>query len=128
MADLFPTHECFNDAFELINEIILNNPLDKDDLKHELILVHAICKMPEGRFYAHAWVEDKKKNTCMFKGILEGEADYFAADIKEYYEHIMPQEIVKYSVMEAIEQNIKSGNLGPWKSHIKALCRNITIK
>jgi hypothetical protein len=122
--DLHPTHSCFDDAFELIEQLIIKNQQHRDELKNELVLVHAICKMPDGKLYAHAWVEDAKKDTCLFRGIMEGQSDYYMADRKEYYEHIMPKEITKYTVLAAIEYNKKFGTLGPWKSVYKALCRN----
>ena len=124
MVNFFPTHTCFDDAFEFINDVIINNLKMLDQLKEELVLVHAICKMPaDGRLYAHAWVEDKKKKQCIFKGIVNGKADYFGADMKEYHEHIMPQEITLYTVMQAVIENRKNGTLGPWKQEYKKLCR-----
>jgi hypothetical protein len=79
--------------------------------------------MPDGKLYAHAWVEDKKNNTCMFIGIIEGKKEYLRVSKDEYYKEMMPHEFTKYTVAEAVEQNLKHVTTGPWIPAYKALCR-----
>lgn len=127
MANIYPTNKCFDDALDFISLILQEKSEEREALRHELFLVHAICKMPDGRRYSHAWVEDCKTKTCIFKGILENEASYFARDIKQYYEHIMPLEWTKYTVMQASEQNELHGTFGPWEPRYQALCRDFKM-
>lgn len=62
---IHPTHTCFDDALELIELLVKEHPELKEDIGENMLIVHAICLMPDGSPYAHAWVEDKKDGICM---------------------------------------------------------------
>lgn len=115
-----PTHTCFDDAMEMLEEAVINNPgsFESDELK----LVHAICLTPDGREYSHAWVESDDKY-CWFKGIMNRETHQFAASIKEYYEEIRVKETIKYSPRKALNLNHQYNNYGPWEERYISLCR-----
>lgn len=120
--DLYPTHSCFDDAFEFINDAIMlsQEPLRTEHI-NSLILVHGICLLSNGAPYAHAWVE--RSGQCIFKGILEGEASYFAGEQKEFYDEHKVQETTKYTVIEAAKENKRTGHLGPWVQRYRELCK-----
>jgi len=120
VPDILPTNTCFDDALDFITEVISANIDIKDELLKSLILVHAVCIHPDGYPYAHAWVEDRGK--CIFKGIFNGKADYFAADQKEYYKDTKVIEVTKYTIMQAAALNAKHNTFGPWKPDYLALC------
>lgn len=115
---LEPTHTCFDDALDLIVDIVKENPrLGPSD---ELQLVHAICKAPTGELFAHAWVEYKEM--CIFAGILNGIKTYFQAAKDEYYLNFAVGEHTKYAVKDAILMNWKHGTYGPWEEKYERLC------
>ena len=61
----------------------------------ELRLVHALCRFPDGRRYAHAWVE--RGSTCFAVGILRGKKGVFTLSREEYYRHLCVLERTKYT-------------------------------
>jgi hypothetical protein len=87
--NILPTHRCFDDTVEIIEEKIM-----KDNMQwYTLFVVHGICIFPDGRPYAHAWVE--QGDTCIFKGITEpgGETVTIEVEKESFYAY--------YSVNEA---------------------------
>ncbi len=120
---IYPTHDCFTDALELFNELLLAAKRQGIDARPQLRLVHAVCKAPTGVLYSHAWIEDERENTCIFYGILKGQRQAFGANpIQGYREHHGVQELARYTYSEALRNNRKSGHYGPWVERIKALC------
>lgn len=121
MTFIYPTHTCFDDALDLLTEAIKMNPgaAHTDELK----LVHGICVAPDGKEYAHAWVESLGK-TVWFIGILDGKYQQFAADLKEYYAETRVVETTKYTPLEAWAENYRHANYGPWVERYKGLCKN----
>lgn len=122
-TQIYPTHTCFDDAIEFIELLIKENPDLKEDIKANILIVHSICLMPDGRPYAHAWVEDKKDDTSIFRGIIDGEATYLIAPRTEYYERFRVQETTKYTLYQALEENRKSNTYGPWKEKYRKLTK-----
>jgi hypothetical protein len=124
MADIYPTHRCFDDAIEFLEDIIKNK---KELDESRLLVVHSICLMPDGQPYAHAWVEDPKTNSCIFKGTLKRKALYFQADRQEFYEQYKVQETTKYTVKQACLENLRTNSYGPWLPKYIALTKqNLT--
>lgn len=114
-----PTHHCFDDALDFIEELAKQrNPMVQGD---RLKVVHAICLAPDGHEYAHAWVEQDAKYV-IFAGIMEGEKEWFAAEVGEYYAEHKVQETTKYTPKEALAENWKHETYGPWVERYKALC------
>lgn len=119
--DIHPTNHCFDDALDFL-ELVIKNKQALD--VNTLLVVHSICLMPDGTPYAHAWVEDTKADSCIFKGILKGEAMYLAAERKEFYETFKVQETTKYTVKQALFENRLSNNYGPWEEKYLKLTKN----
>lgn len=117
--DILPTHTCFDDAFEYIELIILHKEFTLNEIRDHFFIVHAICKLPTGKLYAHAWVEHK--NECTFKGILNNEAVFCTADKKEFYAQYDVQEFTKYSMERVRDMNFSTKSFGPWIEKYKAL-------
>lgn len=119
---IYPTHSCFDDAMEFIDWMALEFKEDKD--LDELFLVHSINQTNAGRAYAHAWVEDNNSGVAVFAGIYKGEKAYFYSPVKDFYDRFNVQETTKYTVKEAVENNLRTCNYGPWEDKYIALCAN----
>lgn len=115
---IFPTHSCFDDALEMLPVLI-----EQDRRNRELLhLVHAICLMPDGSHYAHAWVE--RENECLFFGIINGEKLLLVTNKDKFYQLYKVQETTRYTVREAAKENFNNNHYGPWKPEYYALCSN----
>jgi hypothetical protein len=115
-----PTHTCFDDALDFIVAVLQPHPAARQALAQELCLVHGICRAPDGQPYAHAWVEHQGR--CIFRGLLEGNAGYFAARQEAYYAELRVEEVTRYSVPEALAANRHTNTYGPWVPKYLALC------
>lgn len=111
---LRPTHQCYNDALELICEWIRLEP----DLPYEnpptVWLVHGICTDSEKGFpYAHAWVE---RDGMTYTGALDenGIRVYVEVPREQYIKIFGVTEANAYSIKRAWEENKKHGHYGPW--------------
>lgn len=122
--DVYPTHTCFDDAFEYIELSIRQQFYTIPYMKENLFLAHGICQLGNGHRYAHAWIEDKGTNEVIFKGLIgaEKQAAYLTADKKDYYERFNVQETTLYSMREAADLNKATGHLGPYKDEYTKLC------
>ena len=120
MPTLYPTFHCFDDALDLIGMLLTENPDDRDHLSETLVLVHGICRAPDGNLYSHAWVEYEEQ--AFFRAIIEGEPTYVATSIAEFATEFQVQACTRYSVREAAILNRQSGHYGPWLPQYKALC------
>lgn len=117
MTNIFPTHHCFDDALDFLEEL----SKQKNPMIHRIRVVHAICLAPDGNEYAHAWVEQDGK-FVIFAGMVDGEKQWFAGEVGEYYAEHKVQETVKYTPREALAENLKHETYGPWVDRYKALC------
>lgn len=115
--EIYPTHTCFDDALDLISDWVLSDHAEH----YHLRLIHGICKMPDGRPYAHAWVE--RNGTCFFIGIVDGERCIVKATKDEFYTVYLVQETTAYTVLQALDENRKSNHYGPWKPEYRSLCK-----
>lgn len=122
-----PTHHCFDDALELINELVMETPARAQD--PALALVHGIAigcgnGVPAGHPYAHAWVEDG--HLCWDGGLVDGQRIYYAVKRDEFYKARGIVKTTRYSVEHACRENFRSGHYGPWQREYRALCRDKT--
>jgi hypothetical protein len=118
---IFPTFNCFTDAMEFVEHVGLRLPEKVKDIT----LVHAICIASEGgREYAHGWVEDSDEKEAIFCGIYMDTKYYFAAPFENFFETFKVKESTRYSVSEAVKENLRTFNFGPWEDKYKALCAN----
>jgi len=124
---IHPTHECFDDALGFMEKRVLEALRAAAPPPLHLILVHAICLMPAeqpnaGKLFVHAWVEED--DLCWDAGIANGTFRIvYAVERQEFYAHLRPQHVTKYTMKEAYEENKKSGHHGPWKDEYLPLCR-----
>lgn len=119
-STIFPTHKCFDDALDLLCEILKRHPdaAETDEFR----LVHAIVA-PGGEEFAHAWVEtDHGRGVALWFGIKEGKRQMFAVRVDEYRRDFKVVEALTYTPREAWEQNAKHGYYGPWTERHLALC------
>lgn len=113
---IYPTHHCFDDALEILAA------LNSGERQTHLRLVHSICRAPDGNLYAHAHVNDIEKRESYFRGIYLGCNFEFIASTEEYEAGLHIVEAIRYTVSEAIAENRKSGNYGPWIERYQQLC------
>jgi hypothetical protein len=123
-----PTHTCFDDALDYISSRIMEAALKGQPPPLHLILVHAICLIPEGqpdagKPFVHAWVEDEA--LCWDAGIVAGIGRVvYAVNPIEYYRRLRPtSQRTRYNLEEVYEENKRTGHHGPWKPEYLALCR-----
>lgn len=113
---IFPTHSCFDDALDLAEALVMQDRREAG----KLFVVHAICLMPDGRPYAHAWLE--REDCCLFVGVIEGREVPLEAAKDEFYVEYKVQESTRYTLREALAENVRTNHYGPWKPEYEALC------
>lgn len=106
-----PTRQCFDDAMQLLAEIIASDqPLDDVYVVHALITSNEPGK--EGDPISHGWLE--YRDHVFFRGIVKGERMDLAAPRREYYKHAGLIELIRYTPDEVAELNERTGLSGPW--------------
>jgi hypothetical protein len=121
VSTILPTHTCFDDALDIIEANVRESP----SLAHtdELILAHGILLHPDtGEPFAHAWVECS--GWVGQAGFLNGEKGVYGLPWENFAERMRPQDVTRYTVRQALEENNRSGHYGPWLEKYDALCRN----
>jgi hypothetical protein len=116
MTTLSPTHKCFDDALELLNQIVKQGRHRTEDWR----LVHAICKAV-GHEFAHGWCERNRK-TVVTAFIIDGQHTYVEIPRRDYYRLFSPQEMTRYTVDEAMWENLRHYNYGPWERRYREAC------
>ncbi len=111
MSTIYPTHSCFDDAIDRLQE-----------LGGAATLVHAICVGDDGTRYAHAWVEHG--GVVWDSGQLaDGRRVSYAADLLDFYRERRVQQKWRYTILEMLRENRRHGTYGPWEPDLRALCR-----
>lgn len=125
MTDILPTHQCFDDALDLLVEILKSEPdiYKRGHLITQWRLVHGRCLAPDGHSYAHAWVENTHSHTCYHVGLLNNERVILDAATPEYHAELRVQDCIRYTYPEALRLNRQHGHYGPWLDHLQSLCR-----
>lgn len=123
MPEIHPTGTCFDDALDLIAEIVKAHP--DAAYTREFELVHAICHPPEFHKFAHAWVEtDQGKGVAIFFGIIDGRREQIATRAEEYRQRLNVLEETRYTPYQAYQMNDKHENYGPWEQRYIDLTRD----
>jgi len=112
-----PTHECFNDAMDILAELLTADKVPPAHLR----LVHGICLLEDGTRYAHAWVE--RGTACLFLGLYQGARVLCSVPRPEYYARLRVQQRTKYTMAQAARENARTVSYGPWKAAYLALTR-----
>jgi hypothetical protein len=119
VGTIYPTHKCFDDALD----VVARWAREHVELS-TVTVVHAICLAPEGPEagtpFAHAWVE--RDGRVWQLGRIDDAIVLWAADAAEYRAAMRPITEARYTVVEALAENRRSGTYGPWRPEIKALC------
>lgn len=116
---IYPTHECFDDAVEIIADLVKENPGTMVTAEH--MIVHAIVA-PYGKDMAHAWVESKD-GFVRFIGILDGERVLVEYDRTMFYDQMKVKDQTRYTILEAYQAEQRTGQYGPWEEKYQALTR-----
>jgi hypothetical protein len=125
---IYPTHTCFDDAMDFLETTIKEGKHPREYIVNNLVTVHAICIMPDGTKYAHAWIEEgdscifKGRGECLIDGKMEHLEGYMWADKKEFYAYYNVQETTHYSLEQVWKENKKHATTGPWIDKYKKLC------
>ena len=113
---IYPTNTCFDDALDLIGDIITVHPRRRGTL----FLVHALCK-PEKEIFAHAWVEEGEE--AYWFGILNKQRMLFGSPRKKYRTGLGAFDITRYSVKHAAQENNRTNHYGPWIDRYQKYCK-----
>lgn len=117
-ATLLPTHTCFDDAIEMIEQFLLKKRFPPDGL----FLIHAIVAPDGMKDSSHAWVEDKN-DTAFFIAILESRKVVVECSAAQYRKELHVKALTAYTMRETWELNKLHRTYGPWKQEYIALCR-----
>lgn len=111
MSVIYGTGRCFNDAIEIITELVkLNQKLAHTD---QLILVHGLGINSAGEVFSHAWVE--YEGLAIWRGVLDGEISEFGTPIEEHLQKWQISQTTRYNVRQLVTENLRSGHFGPWE-------------
>ena len=126
---LLPTGHCFDDAAEFLEQLASACPGEARQMR--VYLVHGICiastpkvahaqAMPAGHRYAHGWVE--LDDAVIDSGLWQGQRTYYRARRAEWYADRQVEVYTRYTLREALRQNLKHRTYGPWEKRYLALC------
>lgn len=118
---IHPTGTCFEDVtWEFAQRCRDDKSLMARGAK--FFMVHGICVMPNGKRYAHAWIEEGV--FVWGPAIVEGHKGFFQTTDKEFREHYQVQECTRYSFQDLIDLSKRIGNAPPpWEDKYRRLCR-----
>lgn len=109
---VLPTRRCFDDAAEMLCEMLTADPSAIREVK----IVHALIETNEpgreGQIIAHGWLEFE--DGVFFRGIIDGETIDLRAPRRQFYKECKPKLIVRYTPREVAELNERTGHTGPW--------------
>jgi hypothetical protein len=129
---VYPTGTCFDDALDLIQEILKAEPdrFSRGEIVLVLRLVHGVCRHTDGTHYAHAWVENVAADTCLFVGIYRNCRSVIVAARPEFYSayRVVETQIERYTYPQVILLNHTTGHYGPWTQTLRDLCRGPSIE
>lgn len=119
--DILPTHTCFDDVAEYVNECFFS-------FTNQQILNARICHgiMPDRyrpkKLICHCWLEID--NDVIDFGIIKGDKVRFVVDKKEYYAETRVKEVTRYTIGEVADTK----TTGPFKLKYQKLCRDYNPK
>lgn len=115
---LYPTSTCFDDATDLLAQIIRDELIAFDS--DEVLLVHGLLNS-EGTVTAHAWIErgEDVYNVCLRAG--RKVAAVF--DRALYYEAFSITDCTRYTIQQAIDAEKAAGRHAPWEPRYLEHCK-----
>jgi len=108
MTTFEPTHKCFDDALDCLSAAMRECHHYRDRWR----LVHAICKC-DGGLFAHAWCE-VNESIAITAFMIGGIHTYVQMKRRDFYKLYQPQMMTKYNPFEAVRENERTLNFGPW--------------
>jgi hypothetical protein len=124
MTVILPTHQCFDDALEFVENRLKEHPEAANTYLDTLHVVHGVVRFPDdspehaGTHFVHAWVEERDElngRTLVWDaGLLQGQRIWFSVERDEWYEHMRVQRVTHYTLMAACDMNQETGHYGPW--------------
>ena len=125
MPTILPTHHCFDDTAEFINERAKTG--DRAALL-ALRLVHGIIRFPDdqpggGTRAAHAWVEEG--DAVYDFGLLDGERVVIHYTRAVFYERLRVEAPTVYTALQLVQHHDATGSSGPWRDDLRQLLRGI---
>jgi hypothetical protein len=117
MKSIVPTHACFDDVLEYLEMLAIGGTPTREIAQY--VVVHAICVAPDGEQFAHAWLEHA--GDAVQGGIVDGERIWFAMSLAEFMTRFVVAEQTRYTVVEALAENLRTGHYGPWVEKYREL-------
>jgi hypothetical protein len=59
---------------------------------------------------------------CIFCGFYMGGKNYFAAPMENFFKGYTVKKSTRYTVEEAMRENLRTGHFGPWEKKYDDLC------
>lgn len=112
-----PTHTCFDDVLEYLEELALRGVPPREIARY--VIVHAICVAPDGVLFAHGWLECNGQ--VIQGGILDGQRVFYAIPLADFRSLFQVAEQTRYTAMQAIAENMRTGHFGPWVEQYREL-------
>ena len=121
---IHPTGTCFEDVtLEFIKMI-------GEDIKRmdsDFYMVHSICIMPDGKEYAHAWIEEG--DLTWFPGLFNGEKGFAQCLTTEFYETYNVKEFTRYNFHDVTRvAHEHDDRPPPWELKYLKLCKDYKKK
>lgn len=83
---------------------------EPEEVMDKYTLVHAMVTNIEGRTFAHGWLELEGKVIDSSRS----KEDPLVMDAVKYRDILNAENIIEYTVIEAMIKAAREGNLGPW--------------
>lgn len=130
MAEIHPTHTCFDDALDHIEKLLMVRKLPPTLVARDYRLVHGLyrCQTADSdhpRTIAHAYVLEKPKGLVWQDGYQDGERITYGITRAEFHSLMKPLHETSYSMLQAYKMNIKHNNYGPWLPLYLKHCRSV---
>lgn len=98
-------------CFDLTADFALQRYRDPPESTKNLRLVHGLITGQgpiEGILHGHAWLE--------FNGRVVFDPSYnWFGSVADFYEIARPKQIIKYTLIEAVQAMLEQGHKGPWE-------------
>jgi len=98
---------CFDNSWRLMMDLIKGEP---DEVQDKYTLVHAMVTNIEGRTFAHGWLELEGKVIDSSRS----KDDPLVMDAVKFRDVMSAENIIEYTVVEAMIKAVREKNLGPW--------------
>lgn len=120
---IYPTHRCFDDVTDSLNDLAadLAACVSAEEVSATLRLytvVHGILLAPDGKPYAHAWLE--RDGRVIQTGIYHGLVVRFSMSRAEFIECARVWDETRYTVDQTVALHQAHGP-GPWVPEYRAL-------